>query len=235
MAWNKLNHLHLHITDAQLWPLDIPTLPELSNKGSYQKGLPYSPRDLKTIQEFGLTKGVEVTLEIDMPGHMAAVALAYPELVAAFNVQPGWETYSAEPPTRQLKLRSPAVQEFLTRLWRDLLPRVSPYTAYFHTRGDEVNANAYLLDETVRSNDSDVLRPLLQKFMDFNHKFLQSAGLTPIVWEEQLLTWNLTLGSDVVVQAWLSDESVSKIVAKGHQVIASNYLYWVGAFLSRLE
>ena len=227
LAWNKFNHLHLHATDSQSWPLEIPALPELARKGAYKEGLSYSPDGLAGVQEYGAYRGVQVSIEIDMPGHTSSIGLAYPDLIAAFNVQPDWDAYSAEPPTGQLKLNSSSVYKFLDTLWSDLLPRVSPYTAYFHTGGDEVNANAYLLDEGVKSNDSTVLQPLLQKFVDFNHQHVRAAGLTPIVWEEQLLQWNLTLGSDVVVQTWLSDDSLARTVAMGHKALFGNYNDWV--------
>ena len=230
LAWNKFNRLHLHATDSQSWPLEIPALPELATDGAYMKGLSYSPGILAEIQEYGAYRGIQVLIETDMPGHTSSIGLAYPDLIAAFNVQPDWETYSAEPPTGQLKLNSSAVYDFLETLWSDLLPRVSPYTAYFHTGGDEVNANAYLLDEGVRSNESSIIQPLLQKFLDFNHQRVRAAGLTPIVWEEQLLQWNLTLGSDVVVQTWLSDESLAQTVAMGHKALFGNYNYWVWDF-----
>ena len=230
LAWNKFNHLHLHATDSQSWPLEIPALPKLAGKGAYKKGLSYSPDVLAGIQEYGASRGVQVSIEIDMPGHTSSIGLAYPDLIAALNVQPDWNTYSAEPPTGQLKLNSSSVYGFLDTLWSDLLPRVSLYTAYFHTGGDEVNANAYLLDEGVRSNDSTVIQPLLQKFVDFNHQRVRAAGLTPIVWEEQLLQWNLTLGSDVVIQTWLSDDSLARAVAKGHKALFGNYNYWVWTF-----
>ena len=230
LAWNKFNHLHLHATDSQSWPLEIPALPELAKKGAYKEGLSYSPDVLAGIQEYGAYRGVQVSIEIDMPGHTSSIGLAYPDLIAAFNVQPDWNTYSAEPPTGQLKLNSSSVYKFLDTLWSDLLPRVSPYTAYFHTGGDEVNANAYLLDEGVKSNDSTVIQPLLQKFVDFNHQRVRAAGLTPIVWEEQLLQWNLTLGSDVVIQTWLSDDSLARTVAKGHKALFGNYNDWVRFF-----
>ena len=231
LAWNKFNHLHLHATDSQSWPLEIPALPELARNGAYQKGLSYSPDVLAGIQEYGAYRGVQVSIEIDMPGHTSSIGLAYPGLIAAFNIQPDWNTYSAEPPTGQLKLNSSSVYNFLETLWSDLLPRVSPYTAYFHTGGDEVNANAYLLDEGVKSNDSTVIQPLLQKFIDFNHQRVRAAGLTPIVWEEQLLQWNLTLGSDAVVQTWLSDDSLARTVAMGHKALFGNYNDWVWTFL----
>ena len=229
VSWNKFNRLHLHATDAQSWPIEIPALPELAEKGAYMTGLSYSPEVLAEIQEYGAYRGVQVYIETDMPGHTSSIALAYPDLITAFNVQPDWDTYSAEPPSGELKLNSPAVYDFLGTLWGDLLPRVYPYSAYFHTGGDEVNANAYLLDETVDSSDPSVLQPLLQKFIDFNHEHVRAAGLTPIVWEEQLLQWNLTLGSDVVVQTWQSDEAVANTVAMGHKALAGNYNFWVRA------
>ena len=227
LSQNKFNRLHLHATDSQSWPLEIPALPELAEDGAYMKGLSYSPDVLAGIQEYGSYRGVQVSVEIDMPGHTSSIGLAYPDLIAAFNVQPEWGTYSAEPPTGQLKLNSSAVYDFLGTLWSDLLPRVSPYTAYFHTGGDEVNANVYLLDEGVKSNESSVIQPLLQKFVDFNHQHVRAAGLTPVVWEEQLLVWNLTLGSDVLIQTWLSDDSLAQTVAKGHKALFGNYNFWV--------
>lgn len=226
LAWNKFNRLHLHASDSQSWPLEIPALPELAKDGAYMNGLSYSPAVLAGIQEYGAYRGIQVSIETDMPGHTSSIALAYPDLIAAFNVQPDWATYSAEPPTGQLKLNSSAVYEFLGTLWSDLLPRVSPYTAYHHTGGDEVNANVYLLDEGVRSNESSVIQPLLQKFIDFNHEHVRAAALTPMVWEEQLLQWNLTLGSDVVVQTWMSDDSLARTVAMGHKALFGNYNYW---------
>lgn len=30
MSWNKMNRLHLHVTDSQSWPLEIPALPKLA-------------------------------------------------------------------------------------------------------------------------------------------------------------------------------------------------------------
>ena len=126
-----------------------------------------------------------------------------------------------------MKLNSSAVETFLDTLFHDLLPRVQPYSAYFHTGGDEVNTNAYLLDDTVRSNDSAIIRPLMQAFVDRNHARVRAAGLTPIVWEEMLIQWNLTLGSDVIVQSWQSDDSMLTTVQQGHKALVGNYQYWV--------
>jgi len=226
LSINKFNRIHIHMTDAQSWPIEIPALPELAQKGAYQTGLSYSPQDIANIQAYAISVGVEVIIEFDMPGHTTAIGLAYPDLITAYNAQP-WDTYCAEPPCGSLRLNDSAVDSFLDTLFADILPRVQPYSAYFHTGGDEVNVNAYLLDPTVKSNDTAVLTPLLQKFLDRNHDQIRAAGLTPIVWEEMITTWNLTLGNDVLVQTWLSDASVATVTAAGHKALAGNYEFWV--------
>jgi hexosaminidase len=179
------------------------------------------------MQRYGTLQGVQVYLETDMPGHTSSIAYSHPELIASFNKQPDWDTYAAEPPSGTLKLNSPAVNEFLTTLFDDLLPRLGEYTAYYHTGGDEVNKQAYLYDDTVKSNDSKVLQPLMQKFVDRNHDQIRSYGFTPIVWEEMLLEWNLTLGKDVVVQSWRNASSVLKAVEAGHKVLVGSSDFWV--------
>jgi hexosaminidase len=228
-GFNKFNRFHLHITDGQSWPLEIPAIPELSAKGAYRSDLTYSPAQMRDIQYYGALQGVQVYLEIDMPGHTSSIWYSNPDLIASFNKQPDWNTYAAEPPSGTLKLNSPKVYSFLNTLLGDLLPRLSSYSAYFHTGGDEVNVNAYLNDETVKSNDTAVIQPYMQKFVDRNHQQVRAAGFTPIVWEEMLLTWNVTLGDDVIVQTWQSDEAVAQTVAMGHKALAGNYNYWVRA------
>lgn len=232
LAYNKFNRLHIHITDAQSWPIEIPSMPELAAKGAYGPGLTYSPSQLSQIQSYGALRGVQVYLEIDMPGHTSSIVFAFLDLIAAFNVQPNWYDYCAEPPCGTLKLNSSAVYDFLDALWGDILPRVSPYTSYFHTGGDEVNFDAYTLDETVHSSDPTVLHDLLQTFTDFNHDKIRAAGLTPIVWEEMLLNYNLTLGEDVVVQSWLGSASVASIVGKGYKALAGSHEFWVSHITS---
>lgn len=230
LAYNKFNRMHLHITDSQSWPLQIPSLPDLAAKGAYRSDLTYSPAQIQQIQYYGFLQGVSVYLEIDSPGHSASIAYAYPDLIASFNIQPNWDDYAAEPPSGTLKLNSSAVYDFMNTLYGDLLPRISPWSAYFHSGGDEVNQNAYLNDDTVRSNDTSVLQPLIQKFVNRNHDQIRANGMTPVVWEEMLLTWNLTLGSDVIVQTWESDESVASTTAQGHYALAGNYNFWVSPF-----
>ena len=226
LAYSKFNRLHWHVTDSQSWPLELPSMPEVADKGAYIGFQKYSPADVKAVQEYGALVGVEVVMEIDQPGHTASIWYSHPELIAAFEIMPNWDTYAAEPPSGTLKLSSTAVYDFLEKLFDDVLPRLKPLTSHFHLGGDEVNKNAYNLDDTVGSNESAVLQPLMQKFMDRNMKQITEAGFTPLVWEEMLLDWNLTLPKSTIVQSWQSDENVAEIASKGYRVITGNYNFW---------
>src|SRR5205814_1939064 len=84
MALNKFNRLHLHASDSQSWPLEIRALPELARKGAYDHSQIWSVADLKEVQDYGSARGVEVYLEIDLPGHTASVHHAYLNLITAY-------------------------------------------------------------------------------------------------------------------------------------------------------
>lgn len=234
MSWNKLNRLHLHITDSQSWPLVIPSLPKLSQAGAYHPSLVYTPADLAGIFQYGVARGVEVITEIDMPGHIGVVDLAYNDLIVAYEQMP-YQYYCAEPPCGAFSMNSSKVYDFVDALFDDLLPRVAPYSAYFHTGGDELNANDSMLDPHIRSNATDVLQPLLQKFLNFAHAKIRAAGLSPFVWEEMVTTWNLTLGNDTVVQSWLGGTAVKDLAESGHKVIDTDYNFYVSLLLLRFR
>lgn len=219
LAMSKMNVLHLHITDTQSWPLEIPALPLLAERHAYSKGLTYSPADIADLHEYGVHRGVQVILEIDMPGHFG-IERAYPGLSVAYNKRP-YDQYCAQPPCGSLRLGNEKVEEFLDTLFEDLLPRLSPYAAYFHTGGDEYKANNSLLDPDLQTNDLSVLQPLLQRFLDHAHQKVRDLGMVPMVWEEMANEWNATLGEDVVIQSWFGQDKVKELAEAGHKVIVS--------------
>ena len=235
MSSSKFNKLHLHAIDSQSWPIEIPALPELARSGAYDSDQIWSVADLKAVQKFGSERGIDVYLEIDMPGHTTSVGNAYPNLITAPN-QPAWQEYAEEPPSGQLRLNSTDVYQFVTTLMSDLLKRSDPWTSLFHLGGDELNKNAYRLDPTVNSSSKEVLRPLVQRFMDHAIKLTARHRFTPLVWEEMVLEWNLTLPKNVIIQTWRSTSSLSEIVSRGHQALFGSNSHWYldcghGAFL----
>jgi len=165
MSWQKFNRFHMHITDSQSWPLGIPSLPELAEKGAYGPNLYYTPADLHEILEYAYDRGIQAFLEIDMPGHTNSIAYSHPDLIAASNIQPNWPTYANQPPSGQLKLNNSDAANLMASILSDVLPRTGEFSNYFHTGGDEVNSNVYGLDPGVNSNVSTVIQPFLQDFV----------------------------------------------------------------------
>jgi len=153
-------------------PLEIPSIPELASKGAYGQGLWYSAADLSEILEYASNRGIQAYIEIDMPGHTNSISYSHPELIAASNIQPNWPMYANQPPSGQLKLINSDVDEFMSRILADILPRTGGASNYFHSGGDEVNANVYALDPGVNSNVSTVIQPYLEKFVLYVSPFI---------------------------------------------------------------
>jgi len=226
MGANKLNRLHLHASDAQSWPLEIPALPDLALKGAYSPSQIWHTDELEAVQRHGVIYGVEVFVEIDLPGHTTSIGNAFPHLLTANNEQ--WDKYAVEPPSGQLRLNSSDVPPFLNTLLTDLLSRTSQYSSLFHLGGDELNLDAYLIDPTVRSASQGVLQPLIQSFIDQVISLTRSHSLTVVIWEEMVLDWNLTLPQDVIIQTWRGnqDNALSTILDKGYRTLFGSNTYW---------
>jgi hexosaminidase len=225
LASAKLNRLHLHAADSQSWPLEIPALPELAEKGAYHKSQVWSCADLEEVQRYGQRRGVEVFVELGMPGHMASIHHSHPELITGYDKRP-WEPWAAEPPSGQLKLNSAPVIDFLKTLLGDILPRCAKFTHHFHIGADEINAKVYELDPAVRSSDPDLIRPGLQALINAVMAEITQAGLIPIAFEELLLDWNIELPKETIIQVWRSHENLARVVQKGHRAIFGPYTHW---------
>ncbi|KAL8690274.1 MAG: hypothetical protein Q9218_004240 [Villophora microphyllina] len=226
MAANKLNRLHIHASDAQSWPLEIPSLPDLAEKGAYSQAQIWRTEDLEAVQLHGTYHGVQVFTEIDLPGHTTSVGIAYPDLVTAKDFP--WPDYALEPPSGQLRLNSSKVPLFIETLLNDLLSRTSRHSSLFHLGGDELNMNAYRLDPTVNSSSHEILQPLVQAFIDHVISIATAHSLTVIMWEEMVLDWNLNLPPNVIIQTWRGsdDDALGTILSKGYKTIFGSNAHW---------
>ena len=225
MSFNKLNRLHLHATDSQSWPLEIPALPNLAGKGAYHKDQIWTVSQLDKVQKHGRRFGIEVYLEVDLPGHTASIFHSYPGLITAYNEQP-WPPFALEPPSGQLKLSSADVPRFLKKLFDDLLPRIAPYSSHFHVGADELNKKSYELEAGLESSSKDVIRPYLQSLFDDVFSHLARHNFTPVAWEDILLDWDLDLPQSTILQVWRPNTSLASIVEKGHKVLFGACSHW---------
>jgi hexosaminidase len=81
-AASGMNAVHLHISDAESFPVEIPTLPLLSGKGAYAPSAVLSPADLASIVQVSTSLGVVIIPEIDVPGHAYSWGMGYPNVTA---------------------------------------------------------------------------------------------------------------------------------------------------------
>lgn len=119
--------------------------------------------------DYAAARGIQAYIEIDMPGHTNSIAYSHPDLIAASNIQPDWPTYANQPPSGQLKLNNSNVKNFMAAILADVLPRTGRASNYFHTGGDEINVNVYLLDPGINSNISTVIQPYLEDFVLYSN------------------------------------------------------------------
>jgi len=97
MAFQKMNNLHLHLTDDQGWRMEIKKYPLLTTVGSKRSGTVfpknkpegndnkvhegfYKQDELKALVAYAGSRFVNVIPEIEMPGHASAAIAAYPQL-----------------------------------------------------------------------------------------------------------------------------------------------------------
>ncbi len=135
LAWlYKLNVVHLHLTDDQGWRIEVPGWPRLTSVGASTQvgggaGGFFTQEDLARIVDHAAAYSISVVPEIDVPGHVNAALIAYPELWGRDAPEP-FTTWSS--PGHSLDVRSELVRRFLS----DVISSLPG--SYVHLGGDEV-------------------------------------------------------------------------------------------------
>ena len=63
----KLNVLHMHLCDAQSFPVYLPNHPELAKKSAWGSNMMYSRAELLDLIVFAADRGIRVVPEVDIP------------------------------------------------------------------------------------------------------------------------------------------------------------------------
>lgn len=146
IAFNRLNVLHWHISDAQSFPLNVSAYPRLV-EGAYggaSSALVYSGDQVRGLVAYAKDRGVRVVPELDSPGHSASWQIGYPDIgvqvpgdwcVAASmcpggRLAPWWSAACVCPGRRLAPWWGAALQAMLL-----LIPHPRPAT---HRRGARV-------------------------------------------------------------------------------------------------
>ena len=200
----QLNRLHLHLTDDQGWRLEITSWPKLADVGGRTAvgggtGGFYSQDDYRDLVAYATERGITIVPEIDVPGHVNAALVAYPEL-APDGVQP--EPYTGI----DVGFSTLDTENALTyRFVDDVLREVAALTPgpYLHVGGDEAAATK-----------PDGYAKFLTRVLEL----VQVHGKTPVGWEEIA---KVPLPRGTLVQHWKDGEAARAAVRQGARVIMS--------------
>ena len=205
----KINHLHLHLSDDQGWRIQIDSWPRLTEIG----GAPGTGVDgvgggfltkaqYTDIVNYAADRFVTIVPEIDMPGHVNAAQVAYPELTCD-GVAPRPRTDTAVGYS-SLCIASETTYRFAEDVIRELAA-ITP-GRYLHIGGDEAHATTE--DDYVAFQNRVI--PLVARY-----------GKTAYGWNEIAQS---PAAHDAVAQYWssaTSNPTVAGAVAQGMRVIMS--------------
>lgn len=240
MARLKLNTLHLHLTDAAGWRMEIEKYPLLTELAAWRPdslwedwsdhGAKYCRRNapgayggyftkaqLRELVNYAAKRGITIVPEIEMPGHSAEVVRVYPELSCTGNT----ETAEDFCPGKE------ATFTFLEGVLGEVL-EVFP-SKRIHIGGDEAakkdwhtcpDCSTRMAAEGLKSVDE------LQSYLVSRiERYLNDHGRTLVGWDEIMEGGT---APNAVVMAWRGLARGMQAAADGHEVVMTpgDYCYF---------
>lgn len=202
----KLNRLHLHLTDAGGWRLQLDGWPLLTERTAWRTAsswhqwwthgdrryLPahsaqgyggfYTKAEMRELIAYAQARGMEVVPEVEMPGHSEEVLAAYPELSC---VMPDDST-RAVTGSGDLCLGNPRTYRFLESVLEEVM-QLFP-SAYIHVGGDEAGMTAWRscprCQAKLRELGATDVKALQTNLMRHVGQFLSRHGRKLLGWDE---------------------------------------------------
>jgi hexosaminidase len=242
MALSKFNTLHWHVIDAQSFPLYLPSIPELSDKGSYKqngKNLIYSLDDVQDIIQFAKEHAIRVVCEVEMPGHASSWRFAYPDIVnctVAQDQNNNMFQYALEPPAGQLNPTNPLTYQVIGKVLGDVA-NMFPDN-YIHIGGDEARSACW---------GGCTTQDVQHLWLAFYSKVMTNVlnlNKNMMVWEECISQYNTnplkgkpvdtivtfinanpTLKSKVLVSAWTNNPV--PVLEQGFNIVDTSVFWYL--------
>lgn len=233
MAFYKMNRMHIHLTDAAGWRIEIDAYPRLTEFAAWRPfrtwkewwagdrhyceegsdgayGGYYTKEELQDLVQYAKERHIEIIPEIEMPSHSEEVFAAYPELGC-----------SGEPyKDSDFCVGSEEVFGFLETVLTEVM-EIFP-SEYIHIGGDEAGkAHWKTCEKCQKRMQEEGLKDVdeLQSYMIHRiERFVNSKGRRIIGWDEIL---DGGLAPDATVMSWRGTEGGIKAIASGHDVIMS--------------
>ena len=237
MAYYKLNRLHIHLTDAAGWRIEIKKYPRLTNFAAWRTGKNwkewwngdrkyveegsegaeggyFTQDQCREIVEYAKKHYITVIPEIEMPSHSEEVLTAYPELSCTHV------------PYKQADfcVGNEKTFEFLENVLLEVM-EIFP-SEYIHVGGDEASKQSWktcpLCQARMKKEglkDVDELQSYLIERME---KFLNKHGRYLLGWDEIL---EGGLAPNATVMSWRGVEGGLKAIEGGHRAIMTPGAY----------
>ena len=237
LAYYKINRLHLHLTDAAGWRLEIKKYPLLTEFAAWRTdptwkqwwnggrkyvrfdapgayGGYYTQNDIREILEYARQHYITVIPEIEMPSHSEEVLAAYPQL-----------SCSGEPyKNSDFCVGNEETFTFLENVLTEVM-ELFP-SEYIHIGGDEAGKSAWktcpkcqkrMKDEHLANVDE------LQSYLIHRiEKFLNNHGRRLLGWDEILQGG---IAPNATVMSWRGEEGGIAAVTSGHHAIMTPGAY----------
>ena len=231
MSLFKMNRMHIHLTDAAGWRMQIDAYPLLTEFAAWRpfptwkewwagdrhycsegasdaNGGYYTKDQLRELVAYAHDRHVEIIPEIEMPSHSEEVLAAYPELGCSN------EAYKDS----DFCVGNEKVYEFLENVLTEVM-EVFP-SEYIHIGGDEAGKQHWktcpkcqALMEKEGMKDVDELQSYMIHRIE---RFVNSKGRRIIGWDEIL---DGGLAPDATVMSWRGTEGGIEAMNLGHDVI----------------
>ena len=237
LAYYKINRLHLHLTDAAGWRLEIKKYPLLTDFAAWRtdptwkkwwnggrkylrydepgaSGGYYTQDNIREILEYARQHYITVIPEIEMPSHSEEVLAAYPQL-----------SCSGEPyKNSDFCVGNEETFTFLENVLTEVM-ELFP-SEYIHVGGDEAGKSAWktcpkcqkrMKDEHLANVDE------LQSYLIHRiEKFLNNHGRRLLGWDEILQGG---IAPNATVMSWRGEEGGIAAVTSGHHAIMTPGAY----------
>ncbi|MCM1718661.1 glycoside hydrolase family 20 protein [Bacteroides ovatus] len=237
LAYYKINRLHLHLTDAAGWRLEIKKYPLLTDFAAWRtdptwkkwwnggrkylrydepgaSGGYYTQDDIREILAYARQHYITVIPEIEMPSHSEEVLAAYPQL-----------SCSGEPyKNSDFCVGNEETFTFLENVLTEVM-ELFP-SEYIHVGGDEAGKSAWktcpkcqkrMKDEHLANVDE------LQSYLIHRiEKFLNNHGRRLLGWDEILQGG---IAPNATVMSWRGEEGGIAAVTSGHHAIMTPGAY----------
>ena len=237
LAFYKINRLHLHLTDAAGWRIEIRKYPLLTDFAAWRtepnwkkwwnggreyvrfdepgaSGGYYTQEDIREILEYARQHYMTVIPEIEMPSHSEEVLAAYPQL-----------SCSGEPyKNSDFCVGNEETFTFLENVLTEVM-ELFP-SEYIHIGGDEAGKSAWktcpkcqkrMKDEHLANVDE------LQSYLIHRiEKFLNAHGRHLLGWDEILQGG---MAPNATVMSWRGEEGGIAAVTSGHRAVMTPGAY----------